>query len=79
MVGVYAEEMRALGVNALLVDPGGTRTMMRARAFPGEDPNTLKTPDVVADAIAGALPDMGPGLTRLKLAKDGAATLSAAA
>ena len=79
MVGVYAEEMRALGVNALLVDPGGTRTTMRARAFPGEDPNTLKTPDVVADAIAGALAGMVPGLTKLKVAKDGAATLSAAA
>jgi hypothetical protein len=71
--------MRALGVNALLVDPGGTRTTMRARAFPGEDPNTLKTPDVVADAIAGALAGMVPGLTKLKVAKDGAATVSAAA
>lgn len=72
MVGVYAEEMRALGVNALLVDPGGTRTTMRARAFPGEDPLSLKTPEVVGDAIAEALKDLPPGLTRLKLAKDGA-------
>ena len=34
-----------------VVDPGATRTAMRARAFPGEDPATLKGPDVVADAI----------------------------
>lgn len=79
MVGVYAEEMRALGVNALVVDPGGTRTTMRARAFPGEDPNTLKTPDVVADAIADSLTGLPPGLSRLKVAKDGAASFSAAA
>jgi NAD(P)-dependent dehydrogenase (short-subunit alcohol dehydrogenase family) len=78
MVGVYAEEMRALGVKVLLVDPGGTRTTMRARAFPGEDPATLKSPEVVGAAIAGALPGMGPGLTRLRLTKDGAATLLAA-
>jgi NAD(P)-dependent dehydrogenase (short-subunit alcohol dehydrogenase family) len=79
MAGVYAEEMKALGVNVLLVDPGGTRTTMRARAFPGEDPATLKTPDVVADAIAAALPGLPPGLSRLKVTKEGAASLSAAA
>ena len=27
------------------VNPGGTRTSMRAAAFPGEDPNTLPTPE----------------------------------
>jgi NAD(P)-dependent dehydrogenase (short-subunit alcohol dehydrogenase family) len=79
MAGVYAAEMQALGVNVLLVDPGGTRTTMRARAYPGEDPQSLKTPDVVADAIADALPTLGKGLTRLKVAKDGTPTLSAAA
>ncbi|WP_199553692.1 SDR family NAD(P)-dependent oxidoreductase [Sandaracinobacteroides hominis] len=79
LVGVYAAEMQALGVNVLLVDPGGTRTTMRARAFPGEDPMSLKTPDTVADAIAAALPSLGKGLTRLRVAKDGGATVSAAA
>jgi NAD(P)-dependent dehydrogenase (short-subunit alcohol dehydrogenase family) len=79
MIGVYAEEMRALGVKALLVDPGGTRTTMRARAFPGEDPNTLKTPDVVADAIADALPWLSAGCTQLKLTKEGQASISVAA
>jgi len=79
MVGVYAEEMRALGVNVLVVDPGGTRTTMRARAFPGEDPKTLKTPDVVGDAIGQALLGLPPGLSRLRVAKDGAVSLSQAA
>ena len=27
-----------------LVNPGPTRTAMRAKAFPGEDPNTLPDP-----------------------------------
>lgn len=79
MVGVYAAEMRALGVNALVVDPGGTRTTMRARAFPGEDAATLKAPDVVADAVLEALPGLKPGLSRLALSRDGAASFSAAA
>jgi NAD(P)-dependent dehydrogenase (short-subunit alcohol dehydrogenase family) len=79
LVGVYADEMQALGVNALIVDPGGTRTEMRARAFPGEDPATLKGPEAVAQAITDALPALGAGLSRLKVAKDGAAELSKAA
>lgn len=32
------------------INPGGTRTNMRAHAFPGEDPMTLKTPE---DIMAG--------------------------
>lgn len=76
MVGTYAAEMQALGVNALILDPGGTRTDMRAKAFPGEDPATLKGPEVVADAMADALPRLGPGLSRLSVARDGTARFS---
>jgi NAD(P)-dependent dehydrogenase (short-subunit alcohol dehydrogenase family) len=72
MVGSYADEMRALGVRALIVDPGATRTKMRARAYPGEDPQTLKTPDVVAERVAKALAAGLPaGTTRLALDKAG--------
>jgi hypothetical protein len=42
-------------VKVAIVDPGATRTAMRARAYPGEDPMSLKTPDVVADAILALL------------------------
>jgi NAD(P)-dependent dehydrogenase (short-subunit alcohol dehydrogenase family) len=77
LVGTYADEMTALGVRVLLVDPGGTRTGMRAKAFPGEDPKTLKTPDIVADRIAEALAAGLPrGLTRLLIAKDGSVSRS---
>ncbi|MET0247724.1 MAG: SDR family NAD(P)-dependent oxidoreductase [Sphingomonas sp.] len=48
----YGEEVRNLSaIRTALLDPGATRTQMRARAFPGEDPATLKGPEVVADRI----------------------------
>lgn len=52
LIGAYGEEMKAISaIRTHIVDPGATRTAMRARAFPGEDPATLKGPEVVAEAI----------------------------
>lgn len=52
----YADESRGLGsLKAAIVDPGATATAMRARAFPGEDPATLKPPSAVGDAIVALL------------------------
>jgi NAD(P)-dependent dehydrogenase (short-subunit alcohol dehydrogenase family) len=52
----YADENRGLGsLKAAIIDPGATATAMRARAFPGEDPATLKPASVVADAIVELL------------------------
>ena len=52
LLGSYADETGHTGrIRVHIVDPGATRTQMRARAFPGEDPETLKPPEVVADAI----------------------------
>jgi len=45
MTRTYAEEVAKTEVCANLINPGGTRTQMRAQAMPGEDPTTLKTPD----------------------------------
>ncbi|HEX8466353.1 MAG TPA: SDR family NAD(P)-dependent oxidoreductase [Allosphingosinicella sp.] len=48
----YAEEVRNVSaVKVAIIDPGSTATTMRARAFPGEDPATLKPPGAVADAV----------------------------
>lgn len=44
MVKVYAKEVEKTKVRVNLINPGATRTAMRARAYPGEDPGTLKTP-----------------------------------
>ena len=59
----YGEELRHItGVRVALVNPGPTRTAMRARAFPGEDPATLKTPETVAERIASlAVAGFEPG------------------
>lgn len=52
LVGAYGEEMKNISaIRTHIVDPGATRTAMRARAFPGEDPATLKGPETVAKAI----------------------------
>jgi NAD(P)-dependent dehydrogenase (short-subunit alcohol dehydrogenase family) len=52
LLGSYAEETRNIGrVKVAIVDPGATRTAMRARAFPGEDPADVKAPEAVAARI----------------------------
>lgn len=44
MMEVIADENENTSIRANCINPGGTRTNMRAQAFPGEDPETLKTP-----------------------------------
>jgi NAD(P)-dependent dehydrogenase (short-subunit alcohol dehydrogenase family) len=44
---VVADEVREFGVRANAVNPGPTRTEMRAFAYPEEDPLTLPTPDAI--------------------------------
>jgi NAD(P)-dependent dehydrogenase (short-subunit alcohol dehydrogenase family) len=52
LVLAYGEEVQNLSkLRVAIVDPGKTRTEMRAKAYPGEDPATVKEPSVVADAI----------------------------
>jgi NAD(P)-dependent dehydrogenase (short-subunit alcohol dehydrogenase family) len=52
----YAEEVRNVSpVRVAIIDPGATATTMRARAYPGEDPATVKPPGAVADAVLALL------------------------
>ena len=61
MVRVWAAETAKTSLRVNAVNPGATRTRMRAQAYPGEDPNTLKTPD----DIAGIFVDLAdPACTR---------------
>jgi NAD(P)-dependent dehydrogenase (short-subunit alcohol dehydrogenase family) len=56
LVDSYGEEVKNLSqVRTVIVDPGRTRTAMRASAYPGEDPSTVKEPSIVADAIVQML------------------------
>ena len=53
IVTTFGEEMKNISnVRTAIVDPGATRTTMRARAYPGEDPASLKDPAVVGQAVA---------------------------
>lgn len=45
-----------------VINPGATRTNMRAHAFPGEDPNTLKTPADIMSAYVYLMTDMASGV-----------------
>lgn len=47
-----------------ILNPGATRTQMRARAYPGEDPQTVKPPEAVADRIVALLAEDFPNLYR---------------
>jgi NAD(P)-dependent dehydrogenase (short-subunit alcohol dehydrogenase family) len=52
LLGAYADETAFTGrLRVHIVDPGATRTRMRALAFPGEEPENVKPPEVVAQAI----------------------------
>lgn len=45
---VLAEETRgSSNIRVNSVNPGPTRTLLRAGAYPGEDPNTIKTPETL--------------------------------
>lgn len=56
LLGAYADETEYLGrLRVHIVDPGATRTRMRALAFPGEEPESVKPPEVVARAIVERL------------------------
>ncbi|MEX2450175.1 MAG: SDR family NAD(P)-dependent oxidoreductase [Rhodospirillales bacterium] len=47
MVKTYAAETATTDVRVNIVNPGATRTAMRAAAMPGEDPETVKPPDSI--------------------------------
>ncbi|WP_068087986.1 SDR family NAD(P)-dependent oxidoreductase [Novosphingobium rosa] len=56
LLDCYAQEMKNISaIRVAIVNPGATRTAMRAKAYPGENPASVKAPEVVANAITAAL------------------------
>lgn len=51
MVRVWAAEVEKTSLRVNMVSPGPVRTAMRALAFPGEDPATLKGPAEIAEVF----------------------------
>ena len=61
LLAAYGDEIENISkVRVAILDPGATRTKMRARAYPGEDPQTVKPPEVVAERIAALVVDGFP-------------------
>ncbi len=55
------EQTSRIRVNC--INPGATRTAMRATAYPAEDPTTLKTPEQIMPAYLYLMGDAGQGVT----------------
>ena len=51
----WREVEKVSKIRVAIVDPGAVRTQMRAKAFPGEDPMTVKAPEVVAERVVALL------------------------
>jgi NAD(P)-dependent dehydrogenase (short-subunit alcohol dehydrogenase family) len=68
LLGAYADETAfAKKLRVHIVDPGATRTRMRALAFPGEEPESLKPPEAVAEAIVELLLSDAPTGGKLRV------------
>src|SRR4051794_4234602 len=68
LLGAYADETAYTGrVHVHIVDPGATRTRMRALAFPGEEPESVKPPEVVARGIVERLAAEAPTREKVRI------------
>jgi NAD(P)-dependent dehydrogenase (short-subunit alcohol dehydrogenase family) len=68
LVGAYADESEYTGrIKVHILDPGATRTRMRALAFPGEEPDSVKPPEVVARSIVERLGADVPGHEKVRI------------
>lgn len=63
LVKTYAHEVASTPVKVNLLNPGPVRTTMRARAFPGENPETLPVPEALVpmflELVDAGLADSG--------------------
>ena len=58
ILACYGQEVANISnIRTAMIDPGATRTAMRARAYPGEDPASVKPPERVGDRIAALIAD----------------------
>lgn len=71
LLGAYADEIAYTGrVRVHVVDPGATRTRMRQLAFPGEEPESVKPPEAVAEFILARLAGENPSFEKVRVAED---------
>jgi NAD(P)-dependent dehydrogenase (short-subunit alcohol dehydrogenase family) len=60
---LVAAENRNNRIRCNLINPGGTRTEMRRKAYPGEDPDTLRTPAEIVGPYLWLLGRASHGVT----------------
>ena len=61
---LFAEELKnTSNVRVNCVNPGATRTSMRASAYPGENPESVKTPESIAHRYVHLLSEAARGTT----------------
>ena len=59
---VLAAELENTAIRVNTINPGATRTRMRAQAYPAENPETLRTPDDLVPAYLYLLGPAGRGV-----------------
>ena len=68
LLGAYADETAfTKRMRVHIVDPGATRTRMRALAFPGEEPESVKPPEIAAHAIVERLTADAPSGEKIRV------------
>lgn len=68
MVQVFADEMDGINhVRINCINPGATRTQMRASAYPSENPSTLKTPSDIMPSYLYLLSDTSAELNGVSI------------
>jgi len=56
LLDAYGQEIEKIGgVRVAIMDPGATRTKMRAKAYPGEDPLSVKPAEIVGERLVEML------------------------
>jgi NAD(P)-dependent dehydrogenase (short-subunit alcohol dehydrogenase family) len=58
LASVYADEVDNTPIRVAVINPGPMRTRMRAKAYPGEDPDTLPAPEEIVPMV---IEMVGPG------------------
>ncbi len=70
LLETYAKEIeRISNTRVAIIDPGATRTQMRAQAYPGEAPETIKPPEKVADRLLALVAEGFDNLHRERVAE----------
>ncbi len=62
MMQTLSDEVGKFGIRVITLNPEATRTRMRAKAYPKEDPSTLKGPEQVAKILLTLARSEAPGL-----------------